>query len=72
MGLVLTAKIPAGCPLVSVRLSSFYFGGQNELDLRLKLYSHLSNKRGGGAKNAKSLNMEGGINVEFGNFLKNQ
>ena len=34
-------------------------------------YSHISNKRGGwnkrgwGAKNAKSLNMEGGININF-------
>ena len=28
-------------------------------------YSHLSNKRGGGAKNAKSLNVEGVINVNF-------
>ena len=27
------------------------------------VYSHLSNKRGGGAKFAKSLNMEVGINV---------
>ena len=40
------------------------------------VYSHLSNKRGGwnkrggGAKVAKLLNMEGGINVEAGHFLK--
>ena len=38
-------------------------------------YSHLSNKRrawnkrGGGTKNAKSLNMELGINVETGKYL---
>ena len=31
-------------------------------------YSHLSNKRGGGAKNAKSLNVEVGINLEGGIF----
>jgi hypothetical protein len=31
-------------------------------------YSHLSNKREGGAKVAKSLNMEVGINVEGGIF----
>ena len=41
-------------------------------------YSHLSNKRGGwkkrggGAKNAKSLNVEVGINVELRIVLKNQ
>ena len=41
-----------------------------------KVYSHLSNKRGGwnkrggGAKNAKSLNMEGVINVNFGARLQ--
>ena len=29
-------------------------------------YSHLFNKRGGVAKNAKSLNVEVGINVEGG------
>ena len=28
-------------------------------------YSHLSNKRGGGAKNGKSLNVEGVININF-------
>ena len=39
-------------------------------------YSHLSNsrggwnKRGGGAKVAKSINMDVGINVEGGIFLK--
>ena len=39
-------------------------------------YSHLSNNRGGwnkrvgGAKVAKSLNVEGGINVEAGHFKK--
>ena len=33
-------------------------------------YSHLSNKRGGGAKVAKSLNVEVGINVEGGIFWK--
>ena len=32
-------------------------------------YSHLFNKRGGGAKVAKSLNVEVGINVEGGIFL---
>ena len=31
-------------------------------------YSHLFNKRGGGAKVAKSLNVEVGINVEGGIF----
>ena len=42
------------------------------------VYSHLSNKsggwnkRGGGAKFAKSLNMEVGINVEGGKNLRNQ
>jgi hypothetical protein len=41
-------------------------------------YSHLSNKRGdwnkreGGVKVAKSLNVEIGINVEVGIFLRNQ
>jgi hypothetical protein len=34
------------------------------------MYSHLSNKRGGGAKFAKSLNMEVGINVEGGILWK--
>ena len=34
------------------------------------MYSHLSNKRGGGAKFAKSLNVEVGINVEGGIFWK--
>ena len=33
-------------------------------------YSHLSNKRGGGAKFAKLLNVEVGINVEDGIFWK--
>ena len=33
-------------------------------------YSHLFNKRGGGAKVAKSLNVEVGINVEGGIFWK--
>jgi hypothetical protein len=33
-------------------------------------YSHLSNKRGGGAKFAKSLNVEVGINVEGGILWK--
>ena len=37
---------------------------------RLWNYSHLSNKRGGGAKVAKSLNVEVGINVEGGIFWK--
>ena len=42
----------------------------------LSRYSHLFNKRGawnkrgGGAKVAKLLNVEGGINVEAGHFLK--
>ena len=36
----------------------------------LHKYSHLFNKRGGGAKVAKSLNMEVGINVEGGIFWK--
>ena len=35
-----------------------------------KVYSHLFNKRGGGAKVAKSLNVELGINVEGGIFWK--
>ena len=34
------------------------------------MYSHLSNKRGGGAKFAKSLNVEVGINVEGGILWK--
>ena len=34
-------------------------------------YSHLFNKHGGGAKVAKSLNVEAGINVEGGIFRKN-
>ena len=34
------------------------------------VYSHLFNKRGGGAKVAKSLNVELGINVEGGIFWK--
>ena len=34
------------------------------------MYSHLFNKRGGGAKVAKSLNVEVGINVEGGIFWK--
>ena len=34
------------------------------------IYSHLSNKRGGGAKIAKSINMEVGINVEGGILWK--
>jgi hypothetical protein len=33
-------------------------------------YSHLSNSRRGGAKVAKSINMEVGINVEGGIFWK--
>ena len=33
-------------------------------------YSHLFNKRGGGAKVAESLNVEVGINVEGGIFCK--
>ena len=43
--------------------------------LRLGIYSHLSNnrggwnKRGGEAKIAKSLNVEAGINVEVGIYL---
>jgi hypothetical protein len=36
----------------------------------LPAYSHLFNKRGGGAKVAKSLNVEVGINVEGGIFWK--
>ena len=32
-------------------------------------YTHLSNKRGGGAKVAKSINVELGINVEGGIFF---
>ena len=32
--------------------------------------SHLSNNRGGGAKVAKSINVEVGINVEGGSFWK--
>ena len=36
----------------------------------LQNYSHLFNKRGGGAKVAKSLNVEVGINVEGGIFLE--
>ena len=35
---------------------------------KLLCYSHLFNKRGGGAKVAKSLNVEVGINVEGGIF----
>ena len=35
------------------------------------VYSHLLNKRGGGAKVAKSLNVEAGINVEPGHVFKN-
>ena len=44
--------------------------------MRLQMYSHLFNKRGGlnkrggGAKVAKSLNVEFGINVEGGIFWK--
>jgi len=34
------------------------------------MYSNLSNKRGGGAKVAKSLNLEAGINVEGVIFWK--
>ena len=34
------------------------------------MYSHLSNNRGGGAKVAKSINVEVGINVEGGIFWK--
>ena len=34
------------------------------------MYSHLFNKRGGGAKDAKSLKVEVGINVEGGIFWK--
>ena len=43
----------------------------NWMFFRLCMYSHLSNKRGGwnkrggGAKNAKSLNVEGVININF-------
>ena len=33
-------------------------------------YSHLSNNRGGGAKVAKSINVEVGINVEGGILWK--
>ena len=40
-------------------------------DKRQINYSHLFNKRGGGAKVAKSLNMELGINEEGGIFGKN-
>ena len=38
--------------------------------VRKNMYSHLFNKRGGGAKVAKSLNVEVGINVEGGIFWK--
>ena len=34
------------------------------------MYSHLCNKRGGGAKVGKSINVEVGINVEGGIFWK--
>ena len=40
------------------------------LFLDIANYSHLSNKRGGGAKIAKSLNVDVGINVEGGILWK--
>ena len=39
-------------------------------NLHISNYSHLFNNRGGGAKVAKSINVEVGINVEGGIFWK--
>ena len=46
------------------------FARRRRLATRHDTYSHLSNKRGGGGKIAKSQNVEVGVNVEGGILWK--